>query len=132
MITFHEYHAAPIITVTIQMGDIYLGQNHELICNASGAEKLRISYRYRWTKMNDTGTVIEVGTNSSTLSFSSLYLSDAGSFTCEVTIISDFLTGPITKENTTKLQFSSKLIGSNNIYLLYELFLQCQIQLLLR
>ena len=116
IITFHEYHAAPIIAVTIQMGDINLGQNHELICNASGAEKLKPRISYRWTKMNDTGTVTEVGTNSSTLSFSSLYLSDAGRFTCEVTITSDFLTGSITKENTTKLQFSSKLIGIDNIY----------------
>ena len=93
------------------MGDISLGQNHELICEASGAEKLRPRISYRWTKMNDTGTVTEVGTNSSNLSFSPVYLSDAGSFTCEVTIVSDFLTRSITKENTTMLQISSKMIG---------------------
>lgn len=91
------------------MGDINLGQNHTLICDASGAENLRPRISYQWTKMNDTGTVTEVGTNSNTLSFSTLYLSDAGSYTCEVTIASDFLTGSITEESTTKLQIPSEL-----------------------
>ena len=90
-----------------------LGQAHELNCSASGAEKLNPTINYRWTKMNDTGTFTEVGTNSNSLSLSPLYLSHAGSYTCEVTIISEgFLTGSITKENNTiDLRIPSELIS---------------------
>ena len=107
-----EYLAAPTIRVTISMGNIMLGQAHELNCSASGAEKLNPTINYKWTKMNDTGTFTEVGTNSNILSLSPLYLSDAGSYSCEVTITSQgFLIGSITKENNTKLEIPSELIN---------------------
>ena len=89
-----------------------LGQAHELNCSALGAEKLNSIVNYKWTKMNDTGTFTEVGTNSNTLSLSPLYLSHAGSYTCEVNITSqDFLTGSTIKENNAKLEIPSKLIN---------------------
>ena len=107
-----EYHAAPTIRVTISMGNVMLGQAHELNCSALGAEKLNHTINYQWTKMNDTGTFTEVGTNSNILSLSPLYLSHAGSYTCEVTIISQgFLKGPIKKENNIKLKIPSELIN---------------------
>jgi hypothetical protein len=118
--TFHKYHAAPNIGVTISMGNVILGQDHVLTCNASGAEKLNPSINYQWTKMNDTGTFTEVGTNSTTfkLSLSPLYLSDAGSYICNVTITSqEFLTGSITEQSTIKLQIDSELINFNHIIL---------------
>jgi hypothetical protein len=73
--TYHEYHAAPTIRVTISMGNVILGQAHNLTCIASGAEKLNPTINYEWTKMNDTGTLTKVGTNSNTLPLSPLYLS---------------------------------------------------------
>ena len=109
---YREYLAAPTIRVTISMGNIMLGQAHELNCSASGAEKLNPTINYKWTKMNDTGTFTEVGTNSNILSLSPLYLSDAGSYTCEVNITSqDFLTGSITRENNIGLRIPSELIS---------------------
>lgn len=109
------YHVAPSVMVTISMRNVSLGQDHELSCGASGAEKLNPTVNYQWTKMNDTGTFTEVGTNSNILSLSPLYLSDAGSYTCEVNITSeDFLTGSITNENNTKLKIPSELISIFN------------------
>ena len=94
-----------------------LGQAHEINCSASGAEKLNPTINYQWTKTNDTVTFTEVGTNSNILSLSPLYLSDAGSYTCEATITSQgFLTGSITKENNTKLEIPSELINFTVYY----------------
>ena len=68
-----------------------VGQKHSLICHVSEAENLDPVITYRWTKHNDTQTYYVVGTNSNILSFSSLRLSDAGSYTCEVTVNSRLL-----------------------------------------
>ena len=97
--------------VTFSMRTASLGQYHELVCNISGAEMLFPNVSYRWTKMNDTGTVLLVGTGSNTLFFSSLNLSDAGSFTCEVIITSNLLIESIIEANTTILMLPSKLIS---------------------
>ena len=68
------------------------GQNYTLLCNISGTEYLKPNsiINYQWTKNNGTRT--EVGTNSNTLHFSALKLSDAGGYTCEVTINSQVFT----------------------------------------
>ena len=46
------------------------------------------TYTYRWIKNNVTITQIEVDTESNTLSFSPLRLSDAGQYTCQATVSS--------------------------------------------
>lgn len=75
-----------------------LGQVYNLTCNVTGVNNLsNITIIYHWTKNN--GTVIQVGTNSSTLHFYSvLQVSDAGQYTCYVTINSVSL---VTSVNTT-------------------------------
>ena len=63
------------------------GENYLLICRVSGAEDLNPTITYRWTK-NSGSDQTQVGTSSSTLSFTPLRLSDAASYVCEVTISS--------------------------------------------
>ena len=60
------------------------GQGYALICSLSGVENLNPIITYQWIKNN--GTQIQVGTNSNTISFSPLRLSDAGQYTCQVTV----------------------------------------------
>ena len=85
------------------------GQKYSLNCNVSGTENLdpTRSITYRWVKINDTQTHI-VGTNSSILSFSFLRLSDAGNYTCEVTVNSHLLRNAI---NKTSKQFEVHIPG---------------------
>ena len=64
-----------------------LGQHYFLTCNFTVVNSLlNPTMTYQWTKNN--GTQTQVGTNSNTLSFASLKLSDAGRYKCEVTITS--------------------------------------------
>ena len=44
------------------------------------------TYTYQWIKNNVTITQIEVDSESNTLSFSPLRLSDAGQYTCQSTV----------------------------------------------
>ena len=73
-----------------------LGQSgYSLICNITGELTdpafVNPFINYRWTKKNDTTqTPIQVGVGS-VLSFSSLRLSDAGQYTCQVMISSSYL-----------------------------------------
>ena len=74
-----------------------VGENYQLTCSVSGAENLNPTFTYQWTKNNDTRT--QFGTNSSTLSFIPLRLSDAASYVCEVIISSVYLAGDIVAMN---------------------------------
>ena len=65
------------------------GQSNTLTCNVSGDEDLNLTITYQWTKNN--GTQTHVGTNSNTLSFFFLRLSDAGQYTCQVNVTSPYL-----------------------------------------
>ena len=76
-----------------------LGQNgYSLTCGVNGAGNLNPSITYQWTKNNDTQTQIQVGANPAVLSFSPLRLSDAGRYTCNVTVSSLHLDNDITIE----------------------------------
>ena len=67
-----------------------LGQSgYSLTCDVTGDENLSSTRTYQWTR--DNGTMTQVGTNSKTLSFSSLSLSNAGRYTCNVTVSSLYL-----------------------------------------
>lgn len=66
------------------------GQAYHLMCNVSGQENLDVhTLTYQWTKHN--GTTTHIGTNSDSLVFSSLVLSDSGEYTCTVTVSSSYL-----------------------------------------
>ena len=90
------------------------GQNYQLTCSVTGAENINPMITYRWTKNNGTGQS-QVGTNSNTLSFDPLRLSDAASYVCEVTISSTYLTGDIIEMNTSPQDFRIQLQSDTSI-----------------
>ena len=94
------YFPAPNVSVQVtdRGATPAAGETHQLTCSVSGADNLNPTTTYRWTKNSGSGQT-QVGTNSSTLSFTLLRLSDAASYVCEVTISSSYLTGDITAMN---------------------------------
>ena len=90
------------------------GQNYQLNCSISGAENLNPTITYRWTKNSGSGQV-QVGTSSSTLSFTPLQLSDAASYVCGVTVSSSYLTGDITAMGSLNISIQCELNITGNI-----------------
>ena len=86
-------------SVSVQIGSIVaiptVRENDLLTCSVSGAENLNPVTTYRWTKNSGT----QVGTNSNTLFFTPLRLTNAASYVCEVIIRSSYLTGDIVAMN---------------------------------
>ena len=88
-----------------------VGSQYILTCTVTitGADRLNPTITYQWFKDN---TVVS-GETQSTLSFSSLSLSDAGQYRCDVTVSSTLLSQPITKmSNTHDLTLQSKCNSS--------------------
>ena len=79
---------APSVSVQISGGETtpMLREDHQLTCSVSGAENLNPTIIYVWTKNSGSG-LTQIGTNSNILSFTPLWLSDAASYVCTVTII---------------------------------------------
>lgn len=80
---------------------------HTLTCRVFVTDNICPTITYQWIKNNIT--VIQFGTESSTLSFSPLRLSDAGQYTCRVTISSLYLSSDIIVMGTDDIRFQSKL-----------------------
>ena len=92
-----------------------VGSQYTLNCTVTvtGADQLNATITYQWFKNN---TVVSNETQS-TLSFSSLSLSDAGQYRCDVTVSSTLLSQSITdKSNTHDLTLQSKYNSSLMIY----------------
>ena len=68
--------------------------DNTLTCDVSGADNLNPMITYQWTR-NDGSTQTPVGTNSNALSLSPLRLSNAGDYTCSVTVSSTLLSNDI-------------------------------------
>ena len=104
--------AVPTFSVNItSKGSIITGgQAFSLKCTISGVEALNPILTYQWTKSNSTGRM-QVGSNTSTLSFSSLRLSDAGQYSCQVTVNSRYLHDAL---NVTSALFDVHLQGKIN------------------
>ena len=97
IIAYHLFSAPP---VSVQIGNNIVstptaGENYLLTCTESGAENLNPTITYRWIKNNST----LVGTNSNTLFFTPLRLTDAATYVCEVIISSNYLSGDIIAMN---------------------------------
>ena len=65
------------------------GENIQLICTIIGADNLQPITTYQWNKNN--GSWMTIGSNSTSLDFSPLRLSDAANYSCEVIITSPHL-----------------------------------------
>ena len=96
-----------MVTVMVSGGTPTLGESYPLTCTVTGADRLNPTVTYQWFK----NTAVVSGETQSTLSFSSLSLSDAGQYRCDVTVSSTLLSQSITKmSNTQDLTFQSKLV----------------------
>ena len=97
VLTLLIFSPAPSASVHISDGGTTptAGENYQLTCNISGVENLNPTITYRWTKNSGSGRTDPVGTNSSTLFFVPLRLSDAARYDCEVTVSSSYLSGGI-------------------------------------
>lgn len=78
------------------------GQGYNLTCSVLGADNLDSNMIYEWIKHETFNK------SSSTLSFSPLRLSDAGVYTCRVTVSSDYLHNDLTANSSISLNISSK------------------------
>ena len=86
------------------------GQNYTITCSIFGAEGFTPTYR--WLK---NGSSIASETDS-TLYFPSLRLSNAGRYSCEVTVMSSLLSEDIvTSSNMFELTFKSECTSNNSI-----------------
>ena len=95
--------------------------NYTLTCKALVADHLcPYTITYRWTKTNSTVTQLPVGTESNTLSFSPLRLSDAGQYTCYATVRSFLKNYNITVMEFQNVKIQSKL--SLIIHIRYMVF----------
>ena len=115
---------APTILVSIsESGTLAIGRHFTLICSISGLNNLaNLSILYQWSKKN--GTLMQAGTNSSIFTFSSLRLSDAGQYTCQVIINSIHLFKDIVSNKSYYLNLESefwihKVINCSNCMALY-------------
>ena len=92
---FYFFFSAPSLSIQIiESTSGIAGENFDLTCKILGTENLNPSVTYQWIKNNIDGQV-QVGTNSSTLSFTPVRLSDAANYSCMVTIASSYLTTSI-------------------------------------
>ena len=66
-----------------------LQESYTLTCSVSGAQNLNPIISYQWIKYN--GIQKEVVTDTNTLSFQHLRLSDAGQYICSANVSSDYL-----------------------------------------
>jgi hypothetical protein len=101
---------APIIANITTEGTARVGQSYTFACSVlSGLEGLNAAVvSYQWTK--DNGTRSHLGANSNILSFPSLRLSDAGSYTCEIRANSSRLLKQATIKTVTQVKISSKCL----------------------
>ena len=108
---FHIAVPTLSVNVTSKGSIITGGQAFSLKCTISGPEALNSILTYQWTKNNSTGRMQVVGSNTSTLSFSSLRLSDAGQYSCQVIVTSQYLRDVF---NVTSAPFDVHLQGKIN------------------
>ena len=85
------------VSVTASVATPMAGSMYSLTCTVTGAERLTDTItNYKWFKNCE----VMSGQTMETLSFTSLSFSDAGGYTCQVTVTSNLLSGPITMSST--------------------------------
>ena len=88
-----------------------IGLSHSLICNVSGTDNLNPNITYLWTK---NSSQFLANSSVGALSFPSLQLSDAGEYTCRITVRSPYLHDEITATTSYSLILERKLCYSLN------------------
>ncbi len=81
------------------------GQSFSLTCSLTGGASLQPTLSYQWTR--EGGSLM---TSTATLNFDTLYLSDAGQYSCQVILTSSQLEGQHTVAAHYSIHFTSKCI----------------------
>ena len=91
------------------------GEYYNLTCNVFGADRLNPVITYQWRKSGDSS---RIGTNSSTLLFAPVRVSNMGNYSCTVTVASNYLLRNITavKSKTVRIQSKFKHNSTYNYY----------------
>ena len=84
-----------------------LGETYNLTCNVNGADNLNAIITYYWTKDNGTKTLLKSNTKNKNYNFPIFRLSDAGNYTCEVNVSSNYLDDIINEHSHTQLEIES-------------------------
>ena len=96
----------PSISVRIMASPVQTpvaGSMYSLTCTVTGAERLTdTAITYQWFKDG----VIVSDQSMETLSFPTLSFSDAGGYTCQSTVMSSLLSGPITTNSSDHIGVS--------------------------
>ena len=114
-----RFAAALNITVRVDtdVATPMAGSTYSLTCTVTGAEGLTGSTTtYQWFK---DGVMVS-GQTMETFSFTSLSFSDAGGYTCQATIMSNLLSGPITTTSSNSVDVTltceSSFTTSTHLY----------------
>ena len=96
---------APTVTANITERGVIPngGHSYTLTCSVNGTDNLNATIDYEWQDQSSTS----IG-YSNNLTFNSLSLSDAGQYTCKVTITSSYLVEQILTTGTHNVVFQSK------------------------
>ena len=108
----------PVITAMVSGGTPTVGESHSLTCTVTGADRLNPTISYQW--FNKDNTMVS-GETQSAISFSSLSLSDAGQYRCDVTVSSTLLSQSITNMSNTQ----DLTLQSISTILVYDLLFDC-------
>jgi len=109
---------ALIITVgatitTSPTGPFTAGQSYTLTCTANVTGQEMLSPNTTITGIHPNGSVTSGTGSSLNLILNPLQLSDAGQYTCNVSVSSPFLTGAQSSTDTFTINVQSKLISNN-------------------
>ena len=88
------------------------GQSFSLTCSLTGGASLQPTLSYQWTR--EGGSLM---TSTATLNFDTLYLSDAGQYSCQVILTSSQLEGEHTVAAHYTIEFMSKWRGVLKFFL---------------
>ena len=113
---------SPAITAEVVPPDDppIFGQSYSLMCIVTGADSLNPTINYQWFKTTPNRT--QVGTNSPTLTFVPLVLSDAGQYGCETTLVSVLSQDVTVVSSDHEVQFTckcSKILHESEICCVY-------------
>ena len=119
---------APIAEARISPFNTFqVGDSHTFMCTVYGADNLIPDITYEWERKDNN----QVKSNSRTFSLVTLRLSDAGSYTCKVTIASDYLHRSIANSTTVNVTIKSKctfVFPLARFHIMIH-FIQCPVQL---